>query len=178
MRMFLDFFFLKKFLKWTHFPPFRPFWTPCRPSSTHWPFTDGRASMWTSACRAGGTCPGTRFLRRCPTRRATIPWWDPPCSTRVTSRKPRRTPWAMGTSTRTPSVSSQKVNGLSAAATAPLCTRAGNTLQPTACSWCSVSPAAVAGWPPLCLKPLFLLWMIPWGHLKAGFFFFFKVWLN
>ncbi len=97
--------------------------------------------MWTSACSAGGISPGTRFLLQCQTRGATIPWRELLCSTRVTFRKPRRTSWATDSTSPTPSVSSQKVTGLSVAVTAHLCIRAGEHNSPASCmahgvSWC------------------------------------------
>ena len=110
-------------------------WTPCKLSSTRWPFTAGRASTWTSACRGGGSWPGTPFLPQCPTQEATIPWWEALCSTRVTSRKPRRTWWATGSTTPTASASSQKVIGRSVALTAHLCIRAGEAPS-HGVSWC------------------------------------------
>ncbi|CAF88055.1 unnamed protein product, partial [Tetraodon nigroviridis] len=79
---------------------------------------------------ADSSWPGSLPPRRCPTR-ATTPWWEPPCSTRATCRRPRRTPWGTDTTTRTPSASCQKVTGPSVAATAAtrLCTRAGDALE-------------------------------------------------
>lgn len=109
------------------FHSFRVSWTPCKLSSTRWPFMAGRASTSTSAYSGGGSWPGTLLRLRCLPQEATIPSWEPPCSTRVMSRKPRRTGWPTDSTTLMASVSSQKVTGFSVA---HLFIRAGEAVKP------------------------------------------------
>lgn len=108
------------------FHSFRASWTPCRPSSTRWPFTAGPAWMLTSVCSGPGSCPGTPALPQCRTQPARTQWWGRLCSTRVMFRRPRKAWWEMDSTTRMPSVFFQKVIGSPVALTALPCIRAGD----------------------------------------------------